>query len=139
MKLWLGFPAAGSHVRTRCCLQIAVPSLSFSIRGLEMGSTCGSSCFSFVGMPTLNLISHIHSVLPPLSNSWIIKIVWLYIALNGTLNIDCYWGGGGGGGAVPKTSICFRAFWDAAICRRAADLSECRCPRAPSTVPPSRS
>ena len=36
-------------------------------------------------------------VLPPLSNSWIIIILWLYIALNRTLNIDCYWVG-----AVPK-------------------------------------
>ena len=33
----------------------------------------------------------------PLSNSWIISIIWLYIALNRTPNIDCYWGG-----AVPK-------------------------------------
>ena len=32
-------------------------------------------------------------VLPPLSNSWIISIIWLYIALNRTLNRDCYWGG----------------------------------------------
>ena len=30
----------------------------------------------------------------PLSNSWIINIIWLYIALNRTPNIDCYWGGG---------------------------------------------
>ena len=38
-------------------------------------------------------------VLPPLSNSWIINILWLYIyiALNRTPNIDCYWVG-----AVPK-------------------------------------
>ena len=36
-------------------------------------------------------------VLPPLSNSWMIFIVWLYIALNRTPNIDCYWVG-----AVPK-------------------------------------
>ena len=35
--------------------------------------------------------------LPPLSNSWIISIIWLYIALNRTPNIDCYWLG-----AVPK-------------------------------------
>ena len=28
----------------------------------------------------------------PLSNSWIIIIMWLYIALNRTPNIDCYWG-----------------------------------------------
>ena len=32
-------------------------------------------------------------VLPPLSNSWIIIIIWLYIALNRTPNIDCYWRG----------------------------------------------
>ena len=31
---------------------------------------------------------------PPLSNSWIINIIWLYIPLNRTPNIDCYWGGG---------------------------------------------
>ena len=36
-------------------------------------------------------------VLPPLSNSWIIIRVRLYIALNRTPNIDCYWVG-----AVPK-------------------------------------
>ena len=32
-------------------------------------------------------------ILPPLSNSWIITIIWLYIALNRTPNIDCYWVG----------------------------------------------
>ena len=32
-------------------------------------------------------------VLPPLSSSWIIIIIWLYIALNRTPNVDCYWGG----------------------------------------------
>ena len=26
----------------------------------------------------------------PLTNSWIITIIWLYIALNRTPNIDCY-------------------------------------------------
>ena len=36
-------------------------------------------------------------VLPPLSNSWIIILIWLYIALNRTPNIDCYWVG-----AVPN-------------------------------------
>ena len=36
-------------------------------------------------------------VLPPLSNSWIINVISLYIALNRTPNIDCYWVG-----AVPK-------------------------------------
>ena len=33
----------------------------------------------------------------PLTNSWIIFILWSYIALNRTPNVDCYWGG-----AVPK-------------------------------------
>ena len=37
------------------------------------------------------------SVLPPLSNSWIRIIIWLYIALNRTPNIYCYWVG-----AVPN-------------------------------------
>ena len=32
-------------------------------------------------------------VLPPLSNSWIITIIWLFIALTRTPNIDCYWWG----------------------------------------------
>ena len=32
-------------------------------------------------------------VLLPLSNSWIIIMIWLYIALNRTPNIDGYWGG----------------------------------------------
>ena len=36
-------------------------------------------------------------VLPPLSNSWIINILWLYIALNRTPKLNCYWVG-----AVPK-------------------------------------
>ena len=46
----------------------------------------------------------LHWVLPPLSNSWIIIIIWLYIALNRTPNIDCYWVG-----AVPNayTTTCF--------------------------------
>ena len=39
-------------------------------------------------------------VLPPFSHSWIIIIIWLYIALNRTPNIDCYWGG-----AVPKSAL----------------------------------
>ena len=31
------------------------------------------------------------SVQPPtLSNSWIIIVIWLYVALNRTPNIDCY-------------------------------------------------
>ena len=33
----------------------------------------------------------------PLSNSWIISIIWVYIALNRTPNMDCYCVG-----AVPK-------------------------------------
>ena len=37
------------------------------------------------------------SVLRPVSSSWIIIILWLYIALRRTPNINCYWGGEGGG------------------------------------------
>ena len=43
-------------------------------------------------------------VLPLLSNSWIIMIIiilWLYIYVNRTPNLDCY-GGGGGGGQYPR-------------------------------------
>ena len=47
-----------------------------------------------------NLFWGIYWVLPRLSNSWIINRIWLYIALNGTPSIDCYWMG-----AVPKVSI----------------------------------
>ena len=36
-------------------------------------------------------------VLPPLSNSWIMNIIWLYKALNRNPNMNCYRGGG-----VPK-------------------------------------
>ena len=39
------------------------------------------------------VVKHQPWVLPPLSNSWIIIIIWLYIALDRTPNIDCYWGG----------------------------------------------
>ena len=35
--------------------------------------------------------------MPPVTNSWITSIIWLYIALNRTPNIDCYWVG-----AVPN-------------------------------------
>ena len=30
---------------------------------------------------------------PPLTNSWIITIMWLCIALTRTPDIDCFWGG----------------------------------------------
>ena len=33
--------------------------------------------------------------MPPRSSSWIISIIWLYLALNRTPTIGCYWGGGG--------------------------------------------
>ena len=36
----------------------------------------------------------------PLTNSWIIFIIGLYIALNMTPNIDCYWEG-----AVPNFGV----------------------------------
>ena len=50
------------------------------------------------GCPILRLCFWgLGSVLPHLSNSWIIIIIGLYIALNRTPNVDCYWGWGGGG------------------------------------------
>ena len=36
-------------------------------------------------------------ILPPLSNSWRINILWLYIALNRTPSLGCHWVG-----AVPN-------------------------------------
>ena len=39
---------------------------------------------------------------PPLSNSWILIIIWLYIALNRIPNIDCFWEG-----AVPKFNLSY--------------------------------
>ena len=50
-----------------------------------------------LGAHTSNLIKGSRWVLPPLSNSWMLIIIQLYIALNRTPNVDCYWGG-----AVPK-------------------------------------
>ena len=35
----------------------------------------------------------LYGVLPPLSNSWIIFIVYVYIVPNMTPSIDCYWVG----------------------------------------------
>ena len=56
--------------------------------GFRVYRVCGFSRLAFRGVGW---------VLPPLSNSWIINIIWLYIALNRTPNIDCYWVG-----AVPE-------------------------------------
>ena len=39
----------------------------------------------------------------PLSNSWIMIIIWFYKALNRTPSMDCYWVG-----AVPKGYPCLR-------------------------------
>ena len=39
------------------------------------------------------ILNSIVCVLPPLSISWIIFILYLCIALNRTPNIDCYWVG----------------------------------------------
>ena len=43
-----------------------------------------------------------------LSNSWIIIIIWLYIALNRTPNIDCYCVGGGQYPAFKGSHTSFR-------------------------------
>ena len=42
----------------------------------------------------------------PLSNSWMIILIWLYIALNRTPNVDCCWVE-----AVPKSYGSFLTFW----------------------------
>ena len=43
-------------------------------------------------------------ILPPIRNSWLITIIGLYIALNRTPNLNCYWVG-----AVPNVqNILFR-------------------------------
>ena len=52
-------------------------------------------------------------ILPPLSNSWIISTIWLYIALNRTHNIDCYWVG-----AVPKVKGLGVRTWDVGFKRK---------------------
>ena len=56
----------------------------------------------------LEVLKSTRWVLPRLSNSWITSIIWLYIALNRTRNIDCYWVG-----AVPKVIV---LFWDVSDC-----------------------
>ena len=45
-------------------------------------------------------------VLPLPSKSWIILIIWLYIALNRAPNKDCYWVG-----AVPKIQPNCKGEW----------------------------
>ena len=50
------------------------------------------------GLGIWGLIWGLGWVLPPLSNSWITILIWVYIAPARTPNIDCYWRGG----AVPK-------------------------------------
>ena len=57
--------------------------LGFSWRIAQEFLTAGSG-----GLPLCNVPRG--WVLPPLRNSWIILMIWLYIALNRTPNIDCY-------------------------------------------------
>ena len=55
-------------------------------------------CWDYIGFGVLGFeVWDLGWVLPSLSNSWIVIIIWLYIALNRTPNIDSYWVG-----AVPK-------------------------------------
>ena len=87
---------------------VEIEGLGCSLRRLKRVSMLASGCRktpqlmallvqkkALAGESLLMVI--IVSVLPRLSNSWIIIIIWLYIALNRTPNIDCYWVG-----AVPK-------------------------------------
>ena len=74
---------------------------------------CSSKKCKVLGESGCGLVSsckiamHLNSafgwVLPPLSSSGIISTIWLYIALNRTPNIDCYWVG-----AVPKLLVCLQ-------------------------------
>ena len=59
-------------------------------------ASAGRPSFGLEGMPVSGF-GGLGWVLPPLSNSWIIIIIWLYVALHRTPNVDCYWVG-----AVPK-------------------------------------
>ena len=56
-------------------------------------------------------------VLPPPSNSWITIVIWLYIGLNRTPKIDCYWGG-----QYPRlqqvTTSCSTGCWSSAATMR---------------------
>ena len=57
---------------------------------------CRSSSLAFNTWEDLGMIW----VLPHITNSWIISIIWSYIALNRTPDIDCYWGGGSTQGMI---------------------------------------
>ena len=72
-----------------------IPALGQGIRGLGLAVLT----FWSLDLEVQGLWSRVMQVpaLPSLSNSWIIIIIWLYIALDRTPNIDCYWVG-----AVPK-------------------------------------
>ena len=65
--------------------------MEFGVQGLRFRGETSTHDFR---MPEAE---GLRPVLPPFSNSWIMNIIWLYIALNRTPNIDCYWVG-----AVPK-------------------------------------
>ena len=74
---------------------------TIKFRGSILGSPCSGILPLGLGEEFLGSVEHVCtclcypkvSVLPPLSNSWIIIVIWLYIALDRTPNIDCYWGG----------------------------------------------
>ena len=69
---------------------------------------------TILAVPNRSVSKHpIAWVLPPLSNSWITIIIWLYIALNRTPNIDCYWVG-----AVPTPSLVL-GMHSCSVCRLA--------------------
>ena len=53
---------------------------------VRVGTT---QALSIVGLEGLGM-EDVGWVLPPLSNSWVMIIVWVYIALSRTPNIDCY-------------------------------------------------
>ena len=61
---------------------------------------------------------------PPLSNSWIISIICLYIALKRIPNMDCYWVGGGGG-QYPIYNIGVPLFMDSHVSHPFGEVVAC--------------
>ena len=89
----------GIYTRITPCRHLQFPNTVMvgMVTRLFIGPTGNRQCVRTDPVYPLQLARISSWVLPPLSNSWIIIIVWLYIALNRTPNIDCYWVG-----AVPK-------------------------------------
>ena len=88
----------------RLSLRIKWVGLEFRVTDLGFGGQCRESTCYITGVMKLTMelfgITSRLWVLPPLRNSWITIIIWLYIALHRTPNVDSYWEG-----AVPKVDF----------------------------------